>query len=91
MSDRQIAISITLTPSVLARLDRLAAHLVMSRSACADRVLGFWLPLIEDELPPRDEIIEQDRREGRTRADSGGAVSALVGRTRPAASTIEGA
>jgi hypothetical protein len=43
--------SLNLSTDVVARLDRLARHLGMSRSACADRLLGYRLPLLDDRLP----------------------------------------
>jgi predicted transcriptional regulator len=51
-----IITTLSLHRDVVERLDRVAKHMDLSRSACAERILSFRLPLLDDRLPERDAV-----------------------------------
>ena len=58
-------VCLSLHPDTIRRLDRVAAHLGMSRSATADQYLHVRLPPATATLPPRSELV--DRIDGNRR------------------------
>lgn len=51
----------TIAPAVIKRADRVAEHFGMTRSEAVDRVLDCWLPLLTDDLSPRDAPKQPER------------------------------
>jgi hypothetical protein len=50
---KKLVVGFTLSPDVVARLARLSAHLLESRSTIVDQLLDHMLPGEHDPLPPR--------------------------------------
>ena len=56
-----VVTAFSLHPDVVRRLDRMAKHLGLSRSACAGQILSCGTPLLDDVLPLGAEILVLDK------------------------------
>jgi hypothetical protein len=58
---RRLKKTICLTPPVLRRVDRVAAHYGASRSSVINRTLALWVPMLDEQLPAREAGLENEK------------------------------
>ena len=57
----RVVTAFSLSPGVLDRIERLAAHIGLNRSAAVEQLLDHHLPQLRCALPPCEALTEQVR------------------------------